>query len=98
MALCKKGYTMESKPCGISCNSCADYAQENKKQRQQKQILEHKEWVKQYVKTACPKTCCECALYTPKNAEWDGTIPAQCNGAYFAKSEERHPNCLFNKK
>lgn len=35
MAICKKGYTLETKTCGMVCEACEFYDERTKKERQQ---------------------------------------------------------------
>lgn len=41
MALCKKGYTLETKVCGINCAECEHYDTRNKKQRLKDEAIEN---------------------------------------------------------
>ena len=60
MALCNKGYTLETKICSKTCKDCEFYDNRNKKQRLKDLQEKAKKQVEYDIQHYMPKDCGEC--------------------------------------
>lgn len=60
MALCKKGYTLETKVCGKTCKDCEHYDTKNRKERLKDLQEKAKRQIEYDIINYAPKDCGEC--------------------------------------
>lgn len=78
MALCKKGYTLETKVCGINCAECEHYDTRNKKERlkdeaKEKAIKLQEQVKRDLIEFVPPDDCLYCKYFID---EGSGFIPS----------------------
>lgn len=109
MAICKKGFNLENNNCKHACKFCINYEAGNKKERAKKANEKYKAFVAKYIKTANPKSCLQCELYSKQEGKSNGwTSVARCNGVNrnfemlpmekAHKGHSKKDNCPFRDK
>lgn len=97
MALCKKGYTLETKVCGINCAECEHYDTRNKKERLKDEAKEKAIKLQEQVKRDLtefvpPEDCYRCKYLLDEG----GGFACHCQARQVLGKSKSEINCTTN--